>query len=111
MYIETPRLIVRDLQPADIASLAALWADPNVTAFMGGPRNENDVLRSLEEDVKTLPQADFDLRPVIERASGEIIGHCGLLETHYRTFFRVTTCRRVGSGRNATGNDLSSLRR
>jgi ribosomal protein S18 acetylase RimI-like enzyme len=31
--------------------------------------------------------------------------------THYRTFFRVTTCRRVGSGRNATGNDLSSLRR
>ena len=31
------------------------------------------------------------------------------LETHYRTFFRVTTCRRVGSGRNATGNDWSSL--
>ena len=30
---------------------------------------------------------------------------------HYRTFFRVTTCRRAGSGRNATGNGWSSLSR
>jgi len=31
--------------------------------------------------------------------------------SHYQTYFRVTTCRRAGSGRNATGNGLSSLSR
>ncbi len=37
-------------------------------------------------------------------------GKC-LFRTHYRTFFRVTTCRRAGSGRKATGNGWSSLSR
>ncbi len=80
MYIETPRLIIRDLQPSDVDALVALWTDPDVTAFMGGPREESAVRRVLEEDARSSPQPEIDLHPVIERVSGEIIGHCGFTD-------------------------------
>ena len=80
MHIETPRLLLRDLVQADAGPLASIWADPEVTRFMGGPRDGAQVRASLVEDASTPKQLDIDLRPVIEKATGAVIGDCGLLE-------------------------------
>ncbi len=79
MKIETSRLLIRDLQESDLHPLAAIWSDPEVTAYLSGPRDFDWVVNALAED---LPggQETYDLRPVIETATGQIIGHCGYLE-------------------------------
>jgi RimJ/RimL family protein N-acetyltransferase len=80
MYIETPRLIIRDLQEPDAEALASLWADPKVTTFLGGARDKEEIRKTLIEDAKTAKEVPYDLRTVIEKESGEIVGHCGLLD-------------------------------
>jgi ribosomal-protein-alanine N-acetyltransferase len=47
---------------------------------MGGPRNSEEVCASLEQDAQADPAPPFDLWPVIENATGNIIGHCGILD-------------------------------
>jgi len=47
---------------------------------MGGPRDYEEVLRTLKEDARVSPPPVFDLRPIIEKKTGRIIGHCGILE-------------------------------
>lgn len=80
MKIETDRLIIRSIREADLEPLAALWADPEVTYYMGGRRNYEEVLKTLREDAQLNPQPAFDLWPVIEKETSQIIGHCGILE-------------------------------
>ena len=77
--IETPRLLIRSLQPADVPSLVALWTDPEVTRHMGGPRDPAKVRDALEGELKADAPDPFDLHPVVEKASERIIGDCGLV--------------------------------
>ena len=79
IQLETDRLIIRPLQHTDAPALAELWSDPDVTHFMGGPRNYNQVRETLEQDAAG-PAPAFDLWPVVEKKSGRIVGHCGLLD-------------------------------
>jgi ribosomal-protein-alanine N-acetyltransferase len=80
MRIETDRSIIVSLQEVDLEPLAALWADPDVTYYMGGPRDYEEVLRTLREDAQANSPPVFDLWPVVEKKTGQIIGHCGILE-------------------------------
>jgi RimJ/RimL family protein N-acetyltransferase len=80
MRIETDRLIVRSNQEVDAEPLAALWADPEVTYYMGGPRNYEEILKILGEDAQVDPQPACDLWPVIEKETGLMIGTGGILE-------------------------------
>jgi ribosomal-protein-alanine N-acetyltransferase len=75
---ETERLTIRLLTEPDISLLAAIWADDQVTRFMGGPRVFEEVCASLRRDLES-PPLRFDLWPVVERNSGVVVGHCGLL--------------------------------
>jgi RimJ/RimL family protein N-acetyltransferase/precorrin-6B methylase 2 len=79
MKIETRRLVIRDLEQSDLPALAALWSDPEVTRHMGGPRDYAVVVSSLAEDLQIVQEV-YDLRPVIDKASDQVIGHCGYLE-------------------------------
>ena len=79
MRIETPRLVIRDLQESDLPALAALWSDPAVTRHLGGPRDYAAVVSALAEDLQA-SQEVYDLRPLVDKASGQVIGHCGYLE-------------------------------
>jgi ribosomal-protein-alanine N-acetyltransferase len=76
----TERLILRSLHASDVEAVARIWADPDVTRYMGGPRDFEQVRASLEQDAQADPAPQFDLWPVIEKATGDIIGHCGLLD-------------------------------
>ncbi len=77
---ETPRLVIRHPEECDIQPIAAIWSDPAVTRFMGGPRDRMKVAAGLLEDVRAETPARFDLWPVIERKTAATIGHCGLIE-------------------------------
>jgi len=80
MRIETERLLLRPLQAADAAAIARIWTDPDVTQYMGGPRDFDKVRASLEADALAEQPSQYDLWPVIEKTSGLIVGHCGLLD-------------------------------
>jgi ribosomal-protein-alanine N-acetyltransferase len=80
MKIETDRLIIKSNQEVDLEPLAALWADPEVTHYMGGPRNYEEILRILREDAKLNPQPTYDLWPIIEKETGQIVGAGGILD-------------------------------
>jgi ribosomal-protein-alanine N-acetyltransferase len=80
LLIETERLVIRDLSVSDVDALARMWCDPEVTRFMGGPRDAAQVRRILAEDAGSASPPDMDLKPVLEKGSGQVVGHCGLLE-------------------------------
>ena len=80
MEIETDRLIIKSNQEVDLEPLATLWADPEVTHYIGGPRNYEEILKILREDAEVNPQPAFDLWPIIEKGTGQIIGTGGILE-------------------------------
>jgi len=47
---------------------------------MGGPRKVPELRAGFEEDVANSASHRYDLWPVEEKAAGEIVGHCGLLD-------------------------------
>ncbi len=80
IILETERLLLRRQRASDIAFLTDLWADPQVTRYLGGPR-DRDWLRSAFEETAQNPDAErYDLWPVVEKATGQVVGHCGLLD-------------------------------
>jgi RimJ/RimL family protein N-acetyltransferase len=76
--IETERLLLRPTQLTDVESLVALWVDPTVTQYMGGPRNGDELRRAFAEEARSGLQHEFDLMPVLEKATGRVVGHAGL---------------------------------
>jgi [ribosomal protein S5]-alanine N-acetyltransferase len=80
VILETERLQLRYMKQEDIPFLVNLWTDPDVTRFMGGPRE----MASLREDLVNTadnPLAHtFDLWPLEETCSGELVGHCGVID-------------------------------
>ena len=80
IFLETTRLVLRPQQASDEAALIKLWTDPQAMLYMGGPRHEA-LIRSEFAGVTRQPLAQrYDLWPVIEKATGRVVGHCGLLD-------------------------------
>jgi RimJ/RimL family protein N-acetyltransferase len=80
MNLKTERLLIRKLQKSDIPALVELWTDPDVTRFMGGPRDQDFLEQTFIEDVDAGQPDPYDLWPVIKTTSNDVIGHCGLLD-------------------------------
>jgi len=80
MHLKTERVLIRKIQSSDIPALVEIWTDPEVTQFMGGPRDKDFLVQTFTEDVDAGQPDLYDLWPVIETASNEVVGHCGLLE-------------------------------
>jgi ribosomal-protein-alanine N-acetyltransferase len=81
MDLQTERLLIRTLTAEDAPSLAAIWSDPDVTRFMGGPRDYEQTYRDLLSEAAEGNADPADTTyPVIERASGRIVGDCGFLK-------------------------------
>jgi RimJ/RimL family protein N-acetyltransferase len=113
LKIETEHLIIRPLQPVDARPLAELWADPEVTRYLGGPRDRDEVERILREDAAAETPETFDLWPVVERATGEVVGHCGLLEKevdHRPEIELVYVLRRASWGRGYATEAAGAIR-
>jgi ribosomal-protein-alanine N-acetyltransferase len=71
---------LRRIQASDIPTLMDLWCDPDVTRYLGGPRDPEKIKPLFEEDLKDPFAYEYDLWPVEEKQTKEVIGYCGLLE-------------------------------
>ena len=78
--LETERLVLRRQTDADIEPLARIWTDPDVTRYMGGPRELEQLQISLAATAANPFADEYDLWPVVEKSSGAVVGHSGLLD-------------------------------
>jgi ribosomal-protein-alanine N-acetyltransferase len=81
--LETPRLVLRPFAPADAPGHLRLYSRPEVTRFLaGGPfLGEAAAQRSraaLEVFMKHWTEHGFGVWAVVDRATGALIGQCGL---------------------------------
>ena len=80
MTLATDRLLLRPQAAEDAPALVALWTDPGVTRHMGGPRDRAFLEAEFAKTAADPARERFDLWPVVEKASGRVVGHCGLLD-------------------------------
>lgn len=79
--LETPRLVLRHLTLGDLESMADIWTDAQVMRYMGGPRDRDRLMESMREIAQDEERFDkLDLWPLVEKASGTVIGLAGFLE-------------------------------
>ena len=79
--LETHRLILRHLEPADLDALYALYRDPEIRRyFPDGTRNLEETREELEWFLHGHPRKpELGLWATIEKKSGTFLGRCGLL--------------------------------
>ena len=80
IILETDRLCLRRTIKDDVPALVDLWTDPEVTRYMGGPRDRTKFEKIFREDAENPFAEKYDLWPVVEKRSNEMIGDCGLLQ-------------------------------
>ena len=76
--VETERLRLRPVEFSDIPALVDLWSDPDVTRYMGGPRDRVELTRIFQEVARDPWAERYDMYPVEEKETGRLVGHCGL---------------------------------
>ncbi len=80
IVLETERLLFRPLTDADLDELAALYADPDVMRFLGGPRSRDEVQHVLKEYIREYQIYGHSFFATILKKDQRFIGHCGLLK-------------------------------
>ena len=78
--LETPRLILRPFVPGDLDHLAEILTDPDVTRYLPGgtPRTYEQSEQILNFIIDHWNQHGFGWWAVTLKATGELIGWCGL---------------------------------
>jgi RimJ/RimL family protein N-acetyltransferase len=79
--VTTERLVLRRVGPVDRPFLLAMWDDPDVTATLGGRRDEAQVQAGLDAMVDHWGRRGFGNYIVHDRATGEPVAWAGLKET------------------------------
>ena len=74
----TARVEFRRWRTEDEALALALWADPRVTALIGGPFDAAWVRRRLDAELDGDRRHGVQYWPIFDRADGAHLGCCGL---------------------------------
>ncbi|WP_027005849.1 GNAT family N-acetyltransferase [Conexibacter woesei] len=75
--IETERLRLRPIAPADVEPLQAIYAHPDVERWIG-PELAADLDRSVQEQIALQAARGFSMFAIEDRATGVLLGDCGL---------------------------------
>ena len=79
--ILTQRLVLRILSPDDLPAYETMYADPDVTRFLGGKALDREGARQwMERRLASNAEGRSAIRSVFERDTGAFVGRCGLLE-------------------------------
>jgi [ribosomal protein S5]-alanine N-acetyltransferase len=80
IILETDHLLFRPLALSDLDDLAALYADPEVMRFLGGPRSRDEVQRVLNRYIREYQMYGHSFFATILKSDERFIGQCGLLK-------------------------------
>lgn len=78
MILETPRLTLRRLKETDFDALSEILRDPEVMYAYEHGFDPKEVRQWLDRQLERYAEYGFGLWAVIEKASGEFIGQCGV---------------------------------
>ena len=77
--IVTERLLMRAYEPGDLGGLhRVLYSDPEAMKLLGGARELVATRAALDRSIRQQRIDGFSFWPVIERATGELVGEAGL---------------------------------
>lgn len=79
LEITTPRLLLRPSRKEDFASSRAIWTDPEVRRFTGGPPSDEAFRTTFFDDLGKSKGA-YGFKSVIEIATGLHVGDAGLAQ-------------------------------
>jgi RimJ/RimL family protein N-acetyltransferase len=84
LVLETPRLLLRHLEPGDLNALHALYSDPQIRRYYpDGTRTLDQTRAELEWFRHGHPQhPELGLWATVEKSTGAFLGRCGLLPWH-----------------------------
>lgn len=77
-FLITERLGFREWRRDDEALIRAIWGDPGVTRFSGGPFTDAQVLQRLADEIANLERFGVQYWPIFRRDDGAHLGCCGL---------------------------------
>ncbi len=77
-FLKSKRLGFRTWTKEDIDQAMALWSDPEVTKYIGGPFSTAQVYNKFMTERKILRQHNVQYWPVFDLKTTEFIGCCGL---------------------------------
>lgn len=78
LLLETPRLLMRELHPADLPDLRRQLQDPQVMYAYEGPLSDREVDRWYERQCRRYRDDGFGLWALIEKGRELFIGQCGI---------------------------------
>ncbi|PSJ43328.1 GNAT family N-acetyltransferase [Allosphingosinicella deserti] len=110
MYIptvQTHRLVLRAPSAKDFPDYRDFYADPEASRFYGGPLTAAQAGRKLAYDLGHWPLRRFGMWSVVEKASGAMVGGCGIVwpegwPRHELTWWIVPSARRNGYAEEAS---------
>ncbi len=79
IVIETPRLILRNLNWDDVDDLAKINADPIVRKFYPSTSTYEETKQQIERIMNNYEQYGWGLWATIHKADNQFIGRCGLI--------------------------------
>lgn len=80
IILETDRLLMRYQNHSDIPALVSIWSNQEVTKFIGAPREKDFLLNEFQKTAEDPDVEKYDLWVVIEKSSGNVVGHCGFID-------------------------------
>lgn len=79
VWLETPRLILRDFQQKDLYQLAPILANPKVMTFSPtGIISVSQVQAKIDSFMTSYKEWGFGKWAVIFKESNKLIGYCGI---------------------------------
>jgi RimJ/RimL family protein N-acetyltransferase len=76
--LKTPRLGFRHWTKEDLPLAQALWGDPAVTRFVGGPFSPEQVAQRLDREIASQKNYNLQYWPIFLLESGEHVGCAGM---------------------------------
>lgn len=77
-FLTSARIGFRCWSRDDLSLARQLWADMEVTRFLGGPFSEEEISERLDVEIATMNAHRFQYWPIYLLSSNEHIGCCGL---------------------------------
>lgn len=78
IVLETPRLVLRRIDEGDAELQFRLLNSPEVMDHLGGPKELHEIEAKHAKTMACFAREGFGFMMMIEKASGELVGHCGM---------------------------------